>query len=333
MNPNAPETCDGVDNNCDGLVDDADLAVNCNQPVDFDGDGFAEDVDCDDTDPDVNPNAPETCDGIDNNCDGLVDDADLAVSCTPQESVADLIDATYLQGSLNPEPTGPILRAELTRRLVYLKFDLSTFDTAITAAELQMQVASDPGFGTLEVFLGSHSNWTESSLNGANKPLMVGTALASISGTHSLGQTKTWNLDVGQISGGGMLTLIVKHVNGNDVAFASDETPQAPQLTIITESLRTFEPLLAFRITDQLSITPNPAVEETVISPKEPKTIVEIHVYDQIGRLVKTYQGEAIEKNGAYTLDVRSLSEGSYYIKSVDTDGNQYNEIMVVKKE
>ena len=42
---------------------------------DADGDGFRADVDCDDDDPNVNPGADEVAgDGIDNNCDGQVDE-------------------------------------------------------------------------------------------------------------------------------------------------------------------------------------------------------------------------------------------------------------------
>ena len=44
------------------------------QNVDGDGDGFTEDVDCDDTNADINSNAEELCDGIDNNCDGQIDE-------------------------------------------------------------------------------------------------------------------------------------------------------------------------------------------------------------------------------------------------------------------
>ena len=42
--------------------------------VDGDGDGYTPDEgDCDDDDPDIHPGAADVCDGIDNNCDGVVD--------------------------------------------------------------------------------------------------------------------------------------------------------------------------------------------------------------------------------------------------------------------
>ncbi|MGD8352694.1 MAG: MopE-related protein, partial [Pseudomonadota bacterium] len=45
--------------------------------LDNDGDFYREDIDCDDTDPDINPGEDEICsDGIDNDCDGLVDGDD-----------------------------------------------------------------------------------------------------------------------------------------------------------------------------------------------------------------------------------------------------------------
>ncbi len=89
------EVCNGMDDDCDGLVDDADpsldLATASNWQADADGDGFgnpagsvraclqppgmvADGTDCDDSDPTVNPAAPELCDGLDNNCNGQIDE-------------------------------------------------------------------------------------------------------------------------------------------------------------------------------------------------------------------------------------------------------------------
>jgi len=99
--PGNVEICDGQDNNCDGLVDDADPNVTGQNTyyADSDGDGFGDagnsisrcasappsgysvyDTDCDDNDADNYPGNVETCDGQDNNCDGLVDDADPNVT-------------------------------------------------------------------------------------------------------------------------------------------------------------------------------------------------------------------------------------------------------------
>ena len=85
--PGAPETCNGQDEDCDGVAD--------NDPVDpgtfyvdADADGWGDeaiqacagdglssrDGDCDDDDDQVHPGATETCDEVDQDCDGSVDE-------------------------------------------------------------------------------------------------------------------------------------------------------------------------------------------------------------------------------------------------------------------
>ncbi len=63
--PGAAESCDLLDNNCDGTTDEG---------LDGDSDGFTPcDGDCDDAAFWKYPNADETCDGEDEDCDGVID--------------------------------------------------------------------------------------------------------------------------------------------------------------------------------------------------------------------------------------------------------------------
>jgi hypothetical protein len=84
VHPGAAEICDnGIDDDCNGLTDADDPA--CLVCTDSDGDGYAVEgglcgpVDCDDGNPAIHPGVREICDnGIDDNCNGLIDDDDPA---------------------------------------------------------------------------------------------------------------------------------------------------------------------------------------------------------------------------------------------------------------
>ncbi|MCC6459622.1 MAG: hypothetical protein IT260_04060 [Saprospiraceae bacterium] len=93
IHPNATETCNGMDDDCDGLTDDDDPSISgqtlwyadsdddsfgapaqtqlaCSQPFGYVDNGD----DCNDNNAAIHPNATETCNGFDDNCDGQTDD-------------------------------------------------------------------------------------------------------------------------------------------------------------------------------------------------------------------------------------------------------------------
>lgn len=100
VHPGAVEVCgNGLDDNCDGVMDEEDALGCVPQFQDADGDGYGLDEitaclcsdtpgwaelsgDCNDLDPNVNPGAPEICNTVDDNCDGKIDETD-ADGCQP----------------------------------------------------------------------------------------------------------------------------------------------------------------------------------------------------------------------------------------------------------
>jgi hypothetical protein len=136
VNPGATEVCNGVDDNCDGNIDEG---VETTFYADADGDGYGDagssvsacsapegyvgdNTDCNDADAAVNPGMTEVCNGVDDNCDGNIDegvtttsynDADLDgfgdagmsnTGCTiPEGYILDNTDCNDASASIYPE--------------------------------------------------------------------------------------------------------------------------------------------------------------------------------------------------------------------------------------
>jgi hypothetical protein len=87
VNPGAEEKCNDIDDNCSGETDEG---------CDDDGDTYCDDAmevigtpavcingggDCDDSNSSINPGASETCNGLDDDCDGIEDNGTASLDC------------------------------------------------------------------------------------------------------------------------------------------------------------------------------------------------------------------------------------------------------------
>ena len=156
VNPDGSESCDGLDNNCDGTIDPVGSAGSNTYYEDSDSDGYGGTVtidacdtpvgysenseDCDDSNRAANPAQRESCDGADNDCDGEIDeDSAVDVTVWHEDADGDSYGSETSTASACTAPTGYI--ADGT--------DCDDDDSAVNPSGAEVQNAADDDCDTL----------------------------------------------------------------------------------------------------------------------------------------------------------------------------------------
>ncbi|MFT5434699.1 MAG: hypothetical protein ACI9OJ_005413, partial [Myxococcota bacterium] len=117
VKPDGTEVCNGLDDNCDGITDPADLDGCDTYYLDEDGDKFGVDDDtqclcapsgkhnaikggdCDDSAAQIKPNSNEACNGIDDDCDGITDPGLGGGSCSSANDLGECFGLLICDGN------------------------------------------------------------------------------------------------------------------------------------------------------------------------------------------------------------------------------------------
>ena len=185
INPGADELCDGLDNNCSGTVDDVSTGLDTYY-LDADGDGYGDasssttdcaqptgyvgdDTDCDDTDATINPAATEdTSDGVDNDCDGDVDEGSAVVcgdGSASYTSIQDAIDVAS-DGDVITICTGAYEEALTVSGLAVTLEGLGGADTVFIDGDTSPAITVESG-ADLDVIGVTLTGYNNTSVNGA----------------------------------------------------------------------------------------------------------------------------------------------------------------------
>lgn len=333
VNPGATEVCNGIDDNCNGQIDEG---VQTTFYRDSDGDGYGSSSntivacsvpagyvtnqgDCSDNNATVHPGATEVCNGIDDNCNGQIDENALNAVISPSGSVG-ICGGASVTLTAN---SGSGIGYQWLKNGVAISNATHRNYTAKQEGSYQVSESTTAGCSSTSaattITLSDAPRATIKALGSLNICSTGSVVLQANDGTGYTYQWKKNSVNIGGATGRtytatatGNYTVAV--TNSNSCSKTSKGVDVINSCAAAIVSVKTSGDL--FVTSDSLSLNPNPSKgspELTYIATIKGK--VELKVYDVSGRLLFKKADVAVKGVNKYALRLEHFVSGVYYLE------------------
>ncbi|MBP9882165.1 MAG: T9SS type A sorting domain-containing protein [Chitinophagales bacterium] len=342
INPAAAETCNaGIDDNCNGLADDADGTITGQGTyyLDNDEDSYGGETiiaaclqpsgstltagDCNDVNAAVNPGATDLCNGTDDNCNLVTDENQLAVPVINPEGEISACsgDAVLLSAAFDPS-----MSYQWYKGNSLINGATSNTYSTTKAGSFKVKISTMPGCEATSAFtMISRFDKPNAQINALGNLDICTTGAVDLLANEGTGLQYQWKKGNSLLDGAtNMLYTATSKGTYRVIVTSADGCSKTSGGIKVTSSCKT-ELLLAKEVSSELLVYPNPAdrfimVELSVFDESSGSAVIELT--DLLGRVVQSvkvpFSGNLLQ----YQLPLdAAIADGNYVLRV--TTGNE----------
>ena len=345
VHPGVIDECNGIDNDCDGNIDDD--ALFTTYYLDNDGDTYGDQLDggttfcyvpaapyvldntdCNDANNTAYPGAAELCDGIDNDCDGSTDEDLVTASVSPAGPTV-LCKGDFIELTANAGP-GYMYQWYKNGNLIPGATSISYSTNKSGYFQVEVSLA-----GGCSVLSATHGISVIAKPN-ANITAPNGTSLCAsvkLKASYGGGYSWQWYLDGSPIPGANDY-LYFPTVAGSYACRVTNASGCSRNTPAIAVTACKEGELVDGVITETFDIYPNPTIGEFVIDMtlNTTATSADMQLLNIMGEIV--YNNSVSVNNGSINESILlndNVPSGMYIVKIL-VDGSEYTKQLVLQK-